>query len=132
MWILVEIWIRARLLIRRVQGLHKLMTERFPEVLVDDAEASTSVLQSSDHIAHIMDALYLQAGGGISRRDPAPPPDRNSDRAKAVANWARDPMSNLDVDTRWIAPPTGFSTRRWVGEIARAYSDTASLKTTRV
>ena len=121
-WILVEIWIRARLLMRRVRALHAQLTERFPEVIDDSSRPANAVLRSSDQVANIMDALYLQAGGGMARRHTGRPPQAAAERARVVARWVREPMSQYEVDTRWITPPDGVSTRRWVGEIARAYS----------
>ncbi|MBJ8345863.1 hypothetical protein [Antrihabitans sp. YC2-6] len=120
-WILVEVWFRARLLMRRVRQLHADLTKRFPEVANDDPEHSTTVLKASDQVAQIMDALYLQAGGGgIAPLPTAPPPD-GPRRASAVAAWVHDPLNADPVDTQWIAPPAGMSTRRWVGDIAAAY-----------
>jgi hypothetical protein len=121
-WILVEVWIRARLLIRRVRPLHRTLTKRFPEVVQDDQDHSTTVLRASDHVAQIMDALYLQSGGGVAFEEPGPPPELEADRAAAVARWAKDPMNAEQVGTSWIAPPQGISARRWVTVIARAYA----------
>lgn len=124
-WILVESFIKARLLLRRVANLHTDLTTRFPEVLEDDGKYKTSVLRSSDQVANIMDALYLQAGGGSYAVDHSYDlPTDHSRRASVVARWARDPINAEAVDTRWITPPEGISTRRWVGDIARAYGET--------
>ncbi|KAA0021960.1 hypothetical protein [Antrihabitans cavernicola] len=130
-WILVESFIKARLLLRRVGTLHTVMTERFPEVLEDDGKYMTSVLRSSDQVANIMDALYLQAGGGSYALDHSLQlPTDNAQRASAVARWARDPLNAVPVDTRWITPPEGISTRRWVGDIAKAYGEEGGAHST--
>lgn len=123
--ILIEVWARARVLLYRVRPLHRLLTDRFPEVAADDLKNVTTVLKASDQVAHIMDALYLQAGGMTSPNtslSSAPPEDAVA-RARAVAVWAHDPLADVQLDSRWIAPPTGMSTRRWVRAIATAYSE---------
>ena len=121
-WIVVEVWIRSRLLLRRVTRLHADLVRRFPEVLAEDPKHTTTVLQASDRVAQIMDALYLQSGGGVATGELRTPPRSVVERAAGVARWARDPLTDLTVDARWIAPPDGMSARRWVAEIARAYS----------
>ena len=120
-WILVDVWVRARVLLRRVRRLHTTLVKRFPEVVVEDQTHTTTVLRASDHVAHIMDALYLQAGGGIDTQAATPAPEDRTARARAVAAWVHDPIATDVLDTDWIAPPAGFSARRWVGEIARAF-----------
>jgi hypothetical protein len=126
-WILVEVWIRSRILMRRIRPLHQVLVTRFPEVLVDDPKArSTTVLRSSDQVAQIMDALYLQSGGGAPIAPTQSPPDSDAARAAIVARWARDPSLGI-LDPRWIAPPEGMSARRWVSTVARAY--TVDLRT---
>ncbi len=122
--ILIEVWVRARVLLVRVRSLHRLLTDRFPEVAADDLKNVTTVLKSSDQVAHIMDALYLQAGGMRSPNTSpsSAPPEDGTARAHAVAMWAHDPFADKQLDSRWIAPPAGMSTRRWVRAIATAYS----------
>lgn len=120
-FILVEIWIRARVLLRRVRVLHRVLTERFPEVTQDDAEHTTTVLRASDQVAQIMDALFLQAGSGAFV-DGGSTPIEGPERARSVARWVIDPLQSDPLDTRWISPPGGVSTRRWVGDIAVAYA----------
>ena len=73
-WLLVAVWVRARVLLRRVRRLHTTLVKRFPEVVVEDQTHTTTVLRASDHVAHIMDALYLQAGGGIDTQAATPAP----------------------------------------------------------
>ncbi|MCX5043335.1 hypothetical protein OG921_09145 [Aldersonia sp. NBC_00410] len=124
-WILVEVWIRARLLLRRTKSLHRSLTDRFPEVVMTDGfRRTTTVLRASDQVAHIMDAMYLQSGGGIETVQPTPPPESSRERAVVVARWARDPVTSEPLDAAWVAPPKGMSTRRWVVAVARAYSAT--------
>lgn len=118
--ILIEVWFRSRLLMRRLRPLHRVLIDRFPEVVVDDDKRTTTVLRASDHVAQIMDALYLQAGGGAGIAVATAPPTSAGDRAAVVAQWARHPESGL-LDPRWIAPPEGTSTRRWVSAIAQAF-----------
>ncbi len=121
-WILIEVWIRAKLLIRRIHKLHAAMTGRFPEVVIDELQHTTTVLKASDHVAHVMDALYLQANvRGAEPNGADAPPRAVAERAAVVARWAREPDTERHVDVRWIAPPEGVSTRRWVGELARAF-----------
>jgi hypothetical protein len=38
-----------------------------------------------------------------------------------VAQWARHPLGQTVVDSRWIAPPEGVSPRGWVQAIAAAF-----------
>ena len=126
-WILVEMWVRARLLMRQVKVLHNALITRFPEVAQDDPSNTTTVLRASDQVAHIMDALYLLAGGGgAASKSAETPPAGRSERAHAVAIWVRDPLDTTPLDTRWIAPPDGTSTRRWVSTIAQAYTNGAA------
>ena len=120
-WILVEVWVRARVLLRRVRRLHATLVKRFPEVVVEDQTHTTTVLRASDHVAHIMDAMYLQAGGGIENRAASAAPADRGTRALTVATWVRQPMSVDMLDTDWISPPVGVSARRWVVDIARAF-----------
>ena len=123
-WILVEMWVRARLLMRQVKVLHNALTTRFPEVTQDDSGNTTTVLRASDQVAHVMDALNLLAGGGgAALKSAAAPPSGRAERARAVAIWVRDPVNSAPLDTRWIAPPDGTSTRRWVSTIAQAYTN---------
>lgn len=119
--ILIEMWIRSRILMRRLRPLHQLLIQRFPEVVIDDPKArSTTVLRASDQVAQIMDALYLQSGGGVGNAVAPPPPNEHSQRALAVARWAQDPTAIL-LDPLWIAPPEGMSARRWVSAIAKQF-----------
>ncbi|WP_067647475.1 hypothetical protein [Nocardia harenae] len=118
-WIVMELWLRARLLMRRTQALHSLLIRRFPQVVAHEQSVWSTQLRASDQITQIMDALYLQAGGG-ARFAAGRPPASVPERAAAVARWARDPRGTDGVDARWIAPPAGVSPRRWVQAIARA------------
>jgi hypothetical protein len=119
-WIVAEMWVRARLLLRRVQTLHKVLVERFPEVVQEETGTSTQ-LKASDRVAQIMDALYLQSGGGVEIAAAGEPPAAVSARAERVAQWARNPLGRAVVDSRWIAPPEGISPRGWVQAIAAAF-----------
>lgn len=119
-WIVVELWLRARLLMRRTHALHSLLVHRFPQVVAHEQSAWSTQLRASDQITQIMDALYLQAGGG-ARFAAGDPPALVPERAAAVARWARDPRGAEGVDARWIAPPPGISPRGWVRAIARAF-----------
>ncbi|MFQ6398871.1 hypothetical protein ACLMAJ_36210 [Nocardia sp. KC 131] len=120
-WIVVELWVRARVLLSQIRPLHRTMIGRFPEVIAHEQETSSTQLKASDHVAQIMDALYLQSGGGIELTAAGPPPSSPVDRADRVAEWARNPLGDAVVDARWIAPPEGISPRGWVQTIARAY-----------
>lgn len=119
-WIVVEMWVRARLLLRRVQTLHKVLVKRFPEVVQEETGSSTQ-LKASDRVAQIMDALYLQSGGGVEIAAAGEPPAAVAARAERVAQWARHPLGRIVVDSRWIAPPEGVSPRGWVQAIAAAF-----------
>ncbi|MFC3964273.1 hypothetical protein [Nocardia jiangsuensis] len=119
-WIVVELWVRARLLMRRTHALHSLLVHRFPQVIAHEQSAWSTQLRASDQITQIMDALYLQAGGG-ARFAAGGPPASVPERAAAVARWARDPRGTDGVDARWLAPPAGISPRGWVRAIARAF-----------
>ncbi|WP_280420351.1 hypothetical protein [Nocardia carnea] len=119
-WIVVEMWLRARLLLRRVQSLHKVMVKRFPEVVQEETGTSTQ-LKASDRVAQIMDALYLQSGGGVEIAAAGDPPAAIGRRAERVAEWAKHPLGPALVDARWIAPPEGISPRGWVQAIAQAF-----------
>ncbi|MBF6332691.1 hypothetical protein [Nocardia transvalensis] len=123
-WIVIELWARARLLLRQIRTLHRTMIKRFPEVVAHDQTGSTTQLKASDHVAQIMDALYLQSGGGVELAAAGPPPSAVTDRAEQVARWARNPLGDVIVDARWIAPPEGLSPRGWVQAIARAFDTT--------
>lgn len=124
-WIVVELWMRARLLLRRIRPLHRTMVGRFPEVVAHEQSGFSTQLKASDQVAQIIDALYLQSGGGLVLAELAPPPASVADRADRVARWARDPVRAAAVDARWIAPPEGISPRGWVRAVARAYRTTA-------
>lgn len=119
-WIVVEMWVRARLLLRRVRNLHKVLVERFPEVVQEETGTSTQ-LRASDRVAQIMDALYLQSGGGVELAAAGEPPAGIPARAERVAEWVRHPLGPAVVDARWIAPPEGISPRGWVQAIAAAF-----------
>jgi hypothetical protein len=122
-WILVEVSVRARILMRRIEPLHTALVARFPEVVAEDPKKVRSVsLRASDQVAHVMDALYLQSGGGASHDIAADPPERMTDRAIVVARWVRDPSVGM-LDARSVAPPPGASARRWVSAIAKAYRE---------
>lgn len=120
-WIVVELWMRARMLLRQIQLLHRILIGRFPEVVAHDQTGSSTQLKASDQIAQIMDALYLQSGGGVVMPQAGAPPASVIERADQVALWARNPLGDVLVDARWIAPPEGISPRGWVQAIARAY-----------
>ncbi|MEV5833090.1 hypothetical protein [Nocardia sp. NPDC052112] len=120
-WIVVELWVRARILLRQTKVLHRIMVGRFPEVVAHGQPGTSTQLRASDQVAQIMDALYLQSGGGVELVAAGPPPPLVSARADRVAQWARNPLGDVVVDARWIAPPEGISPRGWVQAIARAY-----------
>ncbi|MFB8279817.1 hypothetical protein [Nocardia colli] len=124
-WIVVELWVRARLLLRQIRLLHRILVGRFPEVVAHDQTGTSTQLKASDQVAQIMDALYLQSGGGVVLAAVAPPPRSVAERADTVAQWARNPLGDVAVDARWIAPPEGISPRGWVQAIARAYDATS-------
>ncbi|AFT98533.1 hypothetical protein [Nocardia brasiliensis] len=124
-WIVVELWVRARVLLRQIRLLHKIMVGRFPEVVAHDQTGTSTQLRASDQVAQIMDALYLQSGGGVVLAAVAPPPRSIAERAGTVAEWARNPLGDVAIDARWIAPPEGISPRGWVQAIARAYDATS-------
>ncbi|MBF6087394.1 hypothetical protein [Nocardia cyriacigeorgica] len=124
-WIVIELWVRARLLLRRIELLHRVMVKRFPEVVVHEQGGTSTQLKASDRVAQIMDALYLQSGGGVQIVSAGDPPDSVTQRADRVARWARNPLGDVVVDARWIAPPEGVSPRGWVSAIAQAFETTA-------
>ncbi|MGV9610626.1 hypothetical protein [Nocardia xishanensis] len=124
-WIVVELWVRARVLLSRIRSLHRLMVGRFPEVVAHDQTATSTQLRASDQVAQIMDALYLQSGGGVELAAAGTPPAAIPEHADRVARWARNPLGDIVIDARWIAPPEGVSPRGWVQAIARAYESTA-------
>lgn len=123
-WIVIELWVRARMLLRQIRVLHKILIGRFPEVVAHDQTGTSTQLRASDQVAQIMDALYLQSGGGVVLVEAGPPPSSVADRADKVAQWAHNPLGDVVVDARWIAPPAGISPRGWVQAIARAYDAT--------
>ncbi|WP_054816595.1 hypothetical protein [Nocardia arizonensis] len=118
MWVVIELWVRARVLLRRIRPLHRMMIGRFPEAVTHERPSTSTQLAASDHVAQIMDALYLQCGGIVSA---ATPPASVRERADLVADWARNPLGDIALDVRWIAPPAGVSARGWVGAIAHAF-----------
>lgn len=119
-WILLEVWVRARILLWHIRHLHRSLTKRFPEVLTVETGHVTTTLRASDQVAQIMDALYLLAGGGAPG-ETASPPDSVRSRAVQVARWVRDPEKTAMLDPRWIAPPGGLSTQHWIANIAKAF-----------
>ncbi|HEY5854747.1 MAG TPA: hypothetical protein VIW24_12025 [Aldersonia sp.] len=121
-WVIVEVWVRARLLRRRIRTVHAVLTNRFPEVTAEGFKRTTTTLRASDEVTHIMDALYLQSGGGIDAFVATPPPADAEARAVAVAHWVADPVGAEPLDSRWVAPPEGMSARRWVAVIAHVYN----------
>ncbi|WP_067858667.1 hypothetical protein [Nocardia shimofusensis] len=120
-WIVVELWARAKQTLRETRALHRTMLERFPEVIAHERPSSSTQLRASDQVAQIMDALYLQSGSGIELVAAGRPPADVPMRAERVARWARNPLGEIVVDARWIAPPEGISPRGWVRTIARAF-----------
>ncbi|MBF6272058.1 hypothetical protein A5789_06740 [Nocardia sp. 852002-51101_SCH5132738] len=124
-WIVIERWMRARLLLRQIRALHRTMIKRFPEVVAHEQTVSVTELKASDQVAQIMDALYLQTGGGMELAAAGVPARSVTERAERVARWARNPLGDEIVDARWIAPPEGLSPRGWVQAIARAFERTA-------
>ena len=106
-WVIIEVWVRAWLLRHRIRTLHAVLTKRFPEVTVEGFKRTTTTLRASDEVAHIMDALYLQSGGGIDAFVATPPPAEAEERAAAVARWVQDPVVAEPLDSRWVAPPGG-------------------------
>ncbi|MBU3061109.1 hypothetical protein KO481_06185 [Nocardia sp. NEAU-G5] len=123
-WIVIELWVRARVLLRQIRPLHVTMTKRFPEVVAHDLAGTTTQLKASDQVAQIMDALYLQSGGGVELMAAGTPSGSTTERAERVAEWARNPLGEVVIDARWIAPPQGSSPRGWVQAIARAFDET--------
>ncbi|MEU4412010.1 hypothetical protein ACIBEH_07410 [Nocardia salmonicida] len=124
--IVIELWWRAKVLLRRIRPLHQLMVGRFPEVVAPEQNATSAQLKASDHMAQVMDALYLLSGSGIVIPAAGEPPDSVPKRAAVVAEWARNPLGDLFVDARWIAPPPGISPRGWVLALANQYEDAVS------
>ncbi|WP_067573980.1 hypothetical protein [Nocardia acidivorans] len=120
-WIVIELWARARLLLKQIRTLHRVLIARFPEVVAKDQTGSATQLKASDQVAQIMDALYLQSGGGLELVAAGAPPEAVAERAARVAEWARNPFGDVLIDGRWIAPPEGVGPRGWVQAIARAY-----------
>ncbi|WP_216898217.1 hypothetical protein [Nocardia alni] len=120
-WIVIELWVRARVLLRRIRALRMIMIKRFPEVVAHDQTGTTSQLKASDHVAQIMDALYIQSGGGVELAAAGTPSTSADERAERVARWAHNPLGDVVIDARWIAPPQGLSPRGWVQAIARAF-----------
>ncbi|MFC4377104.1 hypothetical protein ACFO5K_23755 [Nocardia halotolerans] len=125
--IVIELWWRARILLRRIRPLHQLMIGRFPDVVAPEQTATSAQLKASDHVAQVMDALYLLAGSGIVIPAAGEPPNSVSERAAVVAEWARNPLGDLFVDARWIAPPPGVSPRGWVLAIASKFETTVAV-----
>ncbi|WP_227998232.1 hypothetical protein [Nocardia australiensis] len=126
-WIVVELWVKAHLLLRQIRPLHRTMIGRFPEVVAHEQTSSSTQLKASDQVAQIMDALYLQSGGGVELIAAGAPPASPFERADRVAEWARNPLGDIVIDARWIAPPAGISPRGWVQTIARAFDATTAV-----
>ncbi|WP_405133716.1 hypothetical protein [Nocardia sp. NBC_01388] len=120
-WIVIELWARARLLLKQIRTLHRVLIARFPEVVSKDQSGTATQLKASDQVAQIMDAMYLQSGGGMELPGAGTPPDAVAERAVKVAEWARNPFGDVVIDGRWIAPPPGVGPRGWVQAIARAF-----------
>lgn len=120
-WVLAEMWVRARRDMRRLRHMHTALIERFPEVIDGVGGAGTTVLRASDSVAQIMDAMYVQAGAGMFATADGPP-DSAHGHTRIVAHWVRSPEISDVIDTRWIAPPEGISSRRWVLMIAEEYN----------
>ncbi|MVU79310.1 hypothetical protein GPX89_18950 [Nocardia sp. ET3-3] len=120
-WIVIELWWRARVLLKQIRTLHRVLIARFPEVVAHEQTGSGTQLKASDQVAQIMDALYLQSGGGVELIAAGAPPTSVPERARRVAEWARNPFGEVVIDGRWISPPAGVSPRGWVQAIARAY-----------
>ncbi|MFE3105789.1 hypothetical protein ACFROC_02705 [Nocardia tengchongensis] len=120
-WIVIELWWRARVLLKQIRTLHRVLIARFPEVVAHEQTGTGTQLKASDQVAQIMDALYLQSGGGVELTAAGSPPVSVSERAGRVAEWARNPFGEVVIDGRWISPPAGVSPRGWVQAIARAY-----------
>jgi hypothetical protein len=123
-WILVEVWVRSMIVLLRVRRLHAMLTERFPEVLAEDPGHKTTVLRASDHVAHVMDAIYVQSAhlSGMAAKRIEPPQDP-AERARIVVRWLVDPARQAAVDTEWISPPSGMSARRWVVMLAAEFDE---------
>ncbi|EOM77610.1 hypothetical protein DW322_08280 [Rhodococcus rhodnii] len=133
MWVPVELWVRARLTLRRVRGLRRDLVARFPEVsTIRPGGRTTTVLDAQDAVAQIVDALYIQAGAGLFPTGRVPLPDGTADRVAALVEWIDDPHGSAVLDTEWIAPPDGMSARRWVLTIASAYDDRHRRESTAV
>ncbi|MGF0312063.1 hypothetical protein CH251_13095 [Rhodococcus sp. 06-462-5] len=116
-WVLATSWVRARILLWRINNLHRTLTRRFPEVLGEKRSGAPTVLRASDHVSEIMDALYLQVGAGQFDDGVAAPADSGA-RAGRVAQTVRDPLSDPIMGGHWIAVPSGVSLARWVTMIA--------------
>lgn len=121
-WVLAETWVRARRDLRRIAALHTVLATRFPEVVDSDVTGTTTVLRASDSVAHIMDALYLQAGAGTFDTVVPELPKSTRERAEIVSRWIGDPVQSDVLGTEWIAPPEGMSPRRWVLILAAAHT----------
>ncbi|MTE11211.1 hypothetical protein [Nocardia aurantiaca] len=125
-WIVIELWWRARMLLKQIRTLHRVLIARFPEVVAHEQTGSGTQLKASDQVAQIMDALYLQSGSGVELAAAGAPPASVAERAQRVAEWARNPFGEVVIDGRWISPPAAVSPRGWVQAIARAYDAAAS------
>ncbi|MFC6009996.1 hypothetical protein [Nocardia lasii] len=128
--IVIELWWRAKVMLRRIRPLHQLMVGRFPEVVAPEQNATSAQLKASDHMAQVMDALYLLSGSGIVIPAAGEPPNSVSRRAAVVAEWTRNPLGDLFVDARWIAPPPGVSPHGWMLALASHYDDAVAAAKT--
>ncbi|QNG17841.1 hypothetical protein G4H71_05085 [Rhodococcus triatomae] len=120
-WVLGETWVRSRLYLRRTRALHAVLVERFPEVVDENGRAHTTVLAAADVVAHVMDALYIQAGAGMFEAGGGHAPVAAVERADFLAPWIDDPLQSPMLGTDLVMPPDGMSAMRWVGILADAY-----------
>lgn len=125
-WVLGETWVRSRMFLRRTRPLHTVLVSRFPEVRDATGKAATSILAASDVVAHVMDALYIQAGAGLFEQVDRALPTEPTDRADFLAPWIADPLQAPMLGTDLVMPPEGMSAKRWVGVLSTAYRRHAS------
>lgn len=118
--VLIETWIRARILLYRVKRLHHTLIRRFPELHDSTRSRAPTVLLASDHVSDIMDALYLQVGAG-QFDDNAVVPIDPVDRAAQIARTVDDPLAHPILGAHWIVPPPDCSPAQWVSLIAHAH-----------
>lgn len=123
--VLIETWIRARILLYRIKDLHHALLRRFPELRDSDRSRAPTVLQASDHVSDVMDGLYLQVGAGQFDDGVAAPNDP-VDRAARIARTVHDPLAHPILGAHWIVPPPDWSPPQWVALIARAHRSTST------